>query len=311
MNQSNFSLGDVITLIVALAFSFVCFLSINFYLLGETMASVIFATVIFFLLFGTAFVAKLLKRTKSNFGTCLIWEYIMLFMFTAFFVFFSYSIFPHFFNVTAKKSEIQKKIKDNIIQAQNMFTEYERYAINREKLYKNRLITAVNSKTINPEAYTTYGFENYSISDMKQIETKMFTVHADLFPTNYSDTIQQNGVKEVAISWLKDANKITNSWKPIGIVGVVNTIDKNSNDWLNTLIQLSSIREKGEEASDFVYNLSFSDIKKDFIKDDAPNAFSIILSMLAYSAMLLSWFVTKRDSRSIGAQTTAAYEVEL
>lgn len=311
MNHSKFSLGDVITLVVALAFSFVCFLSMNFYSLGETGSSAISATIIFAFLFGTAFAAKLLKRTKSNFSTCIIGEYFFLTIFTLFFAFFSYSTFPHYFNVTAKKKEIQDKIQQNITQAQKMFAEYEQYATNREMLYKKRLTAAVYSKSTNPTAYKKYGFINNSVSDMKQIETKMFTVHADLFPTNYSDIIYNNGIKEVAISWLQDAQKITNSWKPIGIVGVVNTINKNSNTWLNTLVQLSTVRETGEEASDFAYELSFSDIKKEFTKESRPNMLTFTLSVLAYLFMLLSWFVTKRDSRSIGAQTTAVYEVEL
>jgi hypothetical protein len=128
----------------------------------------------------------------------------------------------------------------------------------------------------------------------------MFTVHADLFPTNYSDTSANNGIKEVATEWLQNAKNITSSWKPIGIVGVVKDIEKNSTNWLTTLIKLSQVREQGEQATDFEYSLSFEAVKTHFTKLARPTVLSLGLAVLAFVLMLLSWLVTKRSTRFPG-----------
>ncbi|MBE0574154.1 hypothetical protein IH575_04600 [Candidatus Dojkabacteria bacterium] len=310
MNQSKFSLADVLTVLAALAFGFVCFLGANFLNIGNdevwgmprTTGCIVIAVVCSVLLFATAFGAKLLKRTSRNFKTCFIWEVILLTLFVLFAVFFSTKTtpFPHFFTVTAQKSEINSKLRTSITQAENMFDAYEFYADNRKELYKNKLKSVVAAKRINPMEYEAYGFQNNGISDDKQIETKMFTVHADLFPTNYSDTTANNGTKEVATKWLQNAKNTTSNWKPIGIVGVVNDIEKNSTDWLNTLVTLSQVSEQGEQATDFEYPLSFDDVKTHFTKLDRPAPLSFGLALLAYILMLLSWFVTKRSTRFPG-----------
>lgn len=300
MNQSKFSLADVLTVLAALAFGFVCFLGTNFYTLGNVAQSITLAIIITVLLGGTALGAKLLKRTSRNFKTCFVWEMILLVLFTGLTIFFSYSPFPHYFNVSAKKTEIQDKLQTSITQAENMFGEYERYAENREFLYKSNLRSVVAAKKTNPSEYIAYGFVSTNVSDETQINNKMFTVHADLFPTNYSDSVANNGIKEVATEWLVKAKGTTTAWKPIGIVNVVNKVEQNSKDWLNKLIGFSQIREQGEKTADFAYSLSFDDVKAHFTMLGKPTGLSIALAAGAYLLMLLSWIVTKRHTRISG-----------
>jgi len=310
MIKSKFSLADVLSVLAAIAFGFVCFMGANFlnidndkvWAMSHTTGCIVIAFVCSLLLFGTAYGAKRLKRTNRNFKTCFIWEVVLLVFFLLFAVFFvtKSSPFPHYFTVAAQKSVINSKLQTSITQAENMFAVYESYANDRETLYKNKLKSVVAAKRINPEEYQAYGFQNSGISDEKQIETKMLTIHADLFPNNYSDTTTNNGIKEVATKWLQNAKDITGGWKPIGIVGVVNDITMNSKDWLNTLVTLSQIREPGEQATDFDYQLSFDDVKMYFTKLDSSTPLSIVLALLTYLLMLLSWFVTKRSTRFPG-----------
>lgn len=310
MNQSKFSLADVLAVLAALAFGFVCFMGANFlnidndkvWGMSHTTGCVVMALVCSVLLFATAFGAKLLKRTSHNFKTCFVLEVILLTLFVLFAVFFATktSPFPHYFTVTAQKSEIKSKLQTSITQAENMFAEYESYAENRKNLYKNKLKSVVAAKNIDQNEYEAYGFKSNGISDDKKIETEMFTIDAVLFPTNYSDTVARNGIKEVATEWLQDAKNTTNSWKPIGIVSVVKDIEKNSNEWFSTLATLSIARGKNENASDFGPPPSFNDVKTYFTKLDSPTLISIGLAVLAYVLMLLSWFVTKRSTRFPG-----------
>ena len=310
MNQSKFSLADIITLLTASAFGFVCFLSSNFFSLGNTLQSIILGLVITILLGGTAIGAKLFKRTSRNFKTCFIWEMILIVLFTGLMIFFTYSTFSHYFVVSEQREEIQKKLTASIKQANNMFEAYELYAENRENLYRSKLQSVIASKGINQE-YTGFGFINSSVPDNKQVANKMFTLHTDLFPSNYSDSIGNNGIKELAKSWLIDAKNKIDSWKSISIITVVTEVDQNSTDWLNTLVEISKVREKGEVIDDFGYALSSNTVKKYFTSFGNPTPFSIMLAVGAYILMLFSWFITKRDSRGTGSYQTAPYEVVL
>lgn len=309
MKQSKFSLADVITVLTALAFGYVCFLGMNFYTMGNTSQSITLSVVITLLLSGTAFGAKLFKRADRKLKTNFILEMLMLTLFTGLMIFFAYSPFPHYFVVSEKKEEITNKLVASISQAENMFAEYEYYAENRMDLYESKLKSVAASKVISLSEYSNYGFVSGSVSDKKQLENKMFTIHAELFPSNYSDTTNQNGIKETAMDWLAKAKRTTVSWKPIGIVEVVNDVEQNSQNWLNQLVALSQVRQAGEKTTDFEHSLLFDDVKDYFTILGAPTPFSIGLAMAAYVLMLFSWFRTERSPKAFGK--LASYEVEL
>lgn len=316
MRQSKFSLADVLTVLTALAFGFVCFLGKNFSTLGHTYESIIWGVVIAVSLAGTAYITKLLKRTSRNFKTNFILEIIVLLLFTGLMIYFAYSPFPHYFNVSAKKKEIQKKLETSITQAENMFTAYEQYAENRKKNFEGKLDNAIfqKQKGTSTKDYIDCDFDMGGQPDNIQKSNKMTTTHILLFPSNYSDSISKNGIKEVATAWLAKAKTTTDNWKPIGIVNVLNNVEKNSNDWLNKLIGFSQLKEKGDDYYKFPYppyQLTFPDVKTYFTTSGKPTPLSIGLAVGAYVLMLLSWFVTKRHSRSTGMLTTAPYEVVL
>ncbi len=321
MNQSKFSLADVLTVFATIIFGVVSFLGADFLNIGNAKVwgmshpagCIVMAIVIALLLGGTAFGAKLLKRTSRNFKTCFIWEIVCLFFFVIFAVFFTTksSPFPHFFTVQSHKTEIKEKLQTSITQAENMFAAYETYADNRENLYKHKLQSVVAARNTNPAEYKNYGFDGISgVSDASQINTKMFTVHADLFPTNYSDTINKNGIKEVAYVWLNDAKSATNSWHfPIGSTEVVSDIEKKSNGWLKdgftegnapykSLIQISQVREQGEIATDFAYPLGFDDVKTYYTKIESPSILAFTLAIVVYILILLAYIFTERSSKS-------------
>lgn len=301
MSNSKFSLADVLSLLTAFAFGFVCFLGLNFKSSGENVVkSIIIALIVSLLLWCCAFGLKLLKGTRSNFKTCIIWEMILFIFLTLITGIFSVSVFSHYFTVSQQASNIQSELTKSITQAEGMFSSYENYANKRESNYERKLKSVVNTKNTNPSQYAEYGFENNGIADLKQIENKMFTIHAELFPTNYSNTIDKNGLREIATLWLGNAKNNISTWNPIGIVSVVNDIDSKSNTWLNSLKGWSTVRQKGEDTDDFTYQLSLNNIKEYFTISDTPPVIAICLSILCYALMLFSYLITKRDTRYPG-----------
>ncbi|MDR2384614.1 MAG: hypothetical protein LBD80_02965 [Tannerella sp.] len=291
MKHSKFSLADDLTLLAALSFGYVCFLGANFFTLGNTKQSIILAVIIAVLLEGLAFGVKLLKRTSRNFKSCFIWEIVLLAAFVGLAFIFANSPFPHYFTVSGKKAEIQSKLLASITQAENMFDEYESYAENRKSIYKSKLRSVAAAKNVNPKEYAKC-FENNGVADETQIENKIFAVNANLFPSNYE------AMQEVDSKWLADARRTVESWKPIGIVAVVNEVEKNSKKWLGELQSFSSVRGKDEQAEDFAYPLSFDDVKTAFTTLGKPTPLTIGLAALAYVLMLLSWFFSERDTKS-------------
>lgn len=312
MKQSKFSLADVLTFLTAFVFGYVCFLGINFSTLGDTSQSIIEAVIFSLTLALTALAAKLLKQTSCNFKISFAAEVLMIVLFTGFIINFTWIPFAHFFNVSKNKTEIQNKLQTSIAQAENMFNSYENYVENRKMDYEGALSSAVNSKDIRPGEYEDFGFTE-GVSDNVQIQNKMFTTHHELFPSYYSDTIAKNGIKEVAIDWLRKATKTTNQWKSIGIIDVVNEVEGNSKKWLDQLIELSKKRQIGETESTqvFEYELTFDDVKTHFTNREKPTPLSIGLATGAYFLMLFSWFITKRNTKILGSLRRANYEIEL
>ncbi len=292
MSQSKFSLADLLTVLGTLVFGFFCFLSVNFLTLGDTTLSIIWAVLISFILGGLAFGVKLVKRTSRNFKTFIIWEWVLIFLFVvvAFFAIFPFS---HYFVVTAQKENIQNKVVSNITQAEGLFIAYESYADNRLNIYKSRLNSIVAAKRVNPEEYKNFGFVE-GTDDNTQVENKMFSLKAQLYPSNYSE------MKQIDSDWLSDAKDKVTSWSPTGIVKVVNTLKIEISSWNEQLKSYSSFRAKGETATDFDFPLSFDDVSGIFNMKTIPNTLALIIGIALYLLMFLSYFITKRHPRYPG-----------
>lgn len=286
MSQSKFSLADLLTVLGTLGFGFFCFLSVNFLTLGDTTTSIIWAVLISVIVGSLAFGVKLLKRTSRNFKTFIIWEWVLIFLFVvvAFFAIFPFS---HYFVVTAQKEGIQKKVVSNITQAEGLFIAYESYADNRLNIYKSRLNSIVAAKRVNPEEYKNFGFVE-GTDDNTQVENKMFSLKAQLYPTNYPQ------MKQIDSAWLSDAKDKVTSWSPIGIVQVVNTLKSEISSWNEQLKSYSSFRANEETATDFDFQLSFDDVSGIFNMKTIPNTLALIIGIALYLLMFLSYFITKR-----------------
>lgn len=307
LKQIKFSLAVVINLLAALTFGYFCFLGANFYTLGDKGTSIAVAVIITLLLIGTSLGAKLLKQTKRNFKSRFIWEIVLLVLFSVLTASFTYYPFSHYFVVSAQKPTIQKKLNENISKAENMYTEYESYVLKRDSDYLRSLNDAVNQKNIAPSVYFAFGFNDSSgVLPQTQLNIKHNTLIPLLKPTNF------NSMKTNDSVWFAKAKISVNNWEPISLVDVVNNIKTNTTNSINKIIGFSRNRAINETRIIFIPNLSeFNNVNIYFTTKGTPSPFSIVLAFFSYLLMLLSWFITKRDSRSTGALTTAEYEIVL
>ncbi|MDR1170753.1 MAG: hypothetical protein LBK97_07975 [Prevotellaceae bacterium] len=291
MNYSKFSLADLLTVLGTLGFGFFCFLSLNFISLGETVPSIIYAVAIAMILGGLAFGAKTLKKTSRNFKTCIIWEWILLFLFAAV-ALIAIIPFSHYFTVAEQKSEIQQQLTASIEQAERMFTGYEDYANKRLGIYRDRLNSIVEAKKTNSGKYNDI-FEGNK-DDKEQVKTKMNIFRKQLYSPDYEAMRLKDSV------WIASAKAIIANWKPIGIVNVIKTIENRVSSRRDELRQFSTVRAQGEEAKDFEYLFTFDDVTGKITELDSPAALAIAVVAGLYALMLLSYFITKRHPRYPG-----------
>jgi len=286
MNQSKFSLADVLSVLAAMTFGFVCFLSINFLTLGDTTSAAIIAFIIAFILGGLALGAKLLKRTRKNFKTSLFFELFFLLCFSAV-AFILVLPFAHFFSVYDKKEEIQEKLLNNFTVSDNIYTKYEDYANNRIELYESLLKAVVQGELINPDEFKKYDFEP-GIDINTQVENKMFTLKAKLYPPNYME------LKNNFISWLSESKGKIEIWSPIAIINVLNTVKSEINSKNDQLQELSKFRAKEELCNDFSFPFFLEDVSKTFSTLGSSTPLSILFAVVLYILILFSYFITSR-----------------
>jgi hypothetical protein len=307
LKQIKFSLAVVINLLAALTFGYFCFLGANFYTLGDKGTSIAVAVIITLLLIGTSLGAKLLKQTKRNFKSRFIWEIVLLVLFSVLTASFTYYPFSHYFVVSAQKPTIQKKLNENIAQAQNIYLEYESYVTTRIGIYSSKIDVAILNIDSQPKELEKFGISrSVSVSLPIQRKNQIDKINYILLPQNF------NQIKTNDSTWLTNAQNSVVNWEPISLVDVINNIENNTANSLNQLVKFSEMKGKNESYPKFSPDKPHpNNVKNYFTTIGRPSPFSIVLAFFSYLLMLLSWFITKRDSRSTGALTTAEYEIVL
>ena len=295
LNVGEITFVLLCTFAVSAVFGFICFLSLNFLSLGETVPSIVFSIIFALLLSIPVFVAICLKKTSRPTKFKIIWEGVLLFLFVVFaFVF----VFPfsHYFTVSSQKAVIQSKLITNIEQAVGMFDAYEDYANNRLHIYDGRLRSVANAQNVNPSQFRDFGFEDGQNVN-EQIDRKMFTLRARLFPSNYED------IKRVASAWLAEQKNTIANWSPTGIVKIVNSAESEITAWRNELKQLSSFRAQGENSVDFEFPLTFDDVTDKITELGSLSRLSILIALVLYAIILLPYRAIRRHPRFPGCKT--------
>jgi hypothetical protein len=292
MNQSKFTLADLLTIIFAGVYSAFCFLSFNFISLGNKNSSLFWAAFIFVILTGLALGIKLLKKTDGSFKVYMIWEFLLLSIFLYVATVFVFP-FSHYFVVSVKKESIQQNVSYSITEAEKMYSEYEKYADNRLYIYESRLKSVAIAKDINPGEYRQYGFVQ-GTRDSTQVENKIFVLRSKLYPSNYSE------IKRANEEWLAKARQIITDWRAIGIVTVLKEMETNLDKWKNELIEFSSYKAQAEKTDAFDYELTIGEINESFTTFGSPTILSIVVAVLLYFFMLISYIIAARHTRSPG-----------
>ena len=307
LKQMKLSLAVVINLLAALTFGYFCFLGLNFKTLGDKFESILYAVIITLILIGTSLGAKFLKQTKRNFKSRFIWEIVLLVLFSVLTAGFTYYPFSHYFVVSGQKPIIQDKLNKNISQAQNIYSEYNDYVTTRVGIYCSKIDVAILNIEGQPKELKKFGItRNPIVSIPIQRKNQIDKINYLLLPQNFKEMKTKDSI------WFSKAGESVNNWEPISLVDVINNIKNNTTKSLNQLVSLSIRRGENDYYPLFKpKKLHTNNVNNYFTEIGKPSPFSIVLAFLGYLLMLLSWFITKRDSRRTGALKTAEYEIVL
>ncbi|MBK9480388.1 MAG: hypothetical protein IPO02_00030 [Bacteroidetes bacterium] len=290
MKKAIFSYTDLLIVIGAFVFGWNCFYGYYYTTLGDFKQSITYSLIIIVVLAILAFLLANRKRVDRNFKSNFIIEMILLLCFFAFGLFFALRPFTHKFVVSEKKVEIQQKLNNSIDSLSNLFSRYEIYANSRISLYKSELQSVVNAKIVKPTAYTAYGFVNGK-PDEKQIGTKLFTLKAKLFPSNFDDMKKNESI------WYNEAKNAIDIWREKSVVDISNKVGANGNVSITLLQDLSKFRAPNEQCDDFSFDSPNVSINHLFTKTGIIPITSLIYAFLTYLLLLSSYLISRRSTR--------------
>lgn len=298
MTQSNFSLADLISLLVGIVFGFMCFLGANFYTYGDTNLSIGIAVIISLLMVGTSMGAIRLKRTNKNFKTRKVWEILMVILFTCFTAAFTYFVFSHYFVVIDKKDEIQTKLTTNLNQVDSLYKLYQDNYERRKDNYESALKSAVLNFELgnNSAPYYALGFiPNRNSSNQSQIRSFLNEFQRDLFPDNFNSIMKKDSI------YVSNSRGIISNWKqkPIGTFEVIKNLNAKIQDTKSKLINLSEqVKAYNKYGPGFNPTTSIGDVEKLFTTTSQPSMLSLCLGFIVWLLMLLSYFTSRRSTKA-------------
>lgn len=296
MEKSKFSLADTLTLISAVIFGFITFLSYNFISGGDKSQSIMMAFIWTISITACALLAKFLKRANGNFKKVIYFEWLFLLLFLIFGGL-SLKKFAHVINVYEEREEIQTKLINNIDNVKRLYPAYDTYVGSRKSNYSEELDNAVSRKTIDATDFHNYGF-NDERPTHEQIENFMFVLNAELIPSNYD---AENGIKDVNNKWLDESRQVVNNpWSfAFGIQDILQSLENNATKWRNELIGFSTFRMDNENAEDFNYSFNFQNISGNTLaKISSPSIVGIIIGVVLLFLMLLPYLISNRSTKS-------------
>jgi hypothetical protein len=293
MRRIQFSLADTLTLGASLIFGYFCYLSLNFYTLGDQTKSIFGSLAIVFILYGLTISLKLLKQTSKNFKKCLIGELILIVAFICLSLF-SIKIFSNYFVILSNKESIKNAVLTNLKTVKGIFESYESKSNARLKIYEFNLRSAVKDKDINQNRFKYYGFINDQ-DESAQINSKILVLKSKLFPEpTYSE------MKSNDLLWLSVAEAKLNDWSPFGVVMVITNLEREALLWKKQLKIFYSFQPKGEIKPIWDYNIQLVKNSSVLTKLNEPNLLGFVLGFVLCLIMLFSYFISSRHTRFPG-----------
>ncbi|MBR6111976.1 MAG: hypothetical protein IKQ08_08535 [Paludibacteraceae bacterium] len=304
--KSKFNILDGLTLILAILFGVVCCFGDYFHSFGKNGNNesikwgVIVAAVLFVLSYG----AKFLKTTTVNFQVCRILEYLFFSGFVVVLLVFGFGSFAAFVNVTSNKTTIQTELNNAIDNSLKMFDSYEAYVANRSNKSTDFMQSLIDNRVSDCASLQSHGFNGISCNNKNLLDSQKASNLMMLQEDLKVDKTQ-------AVKILNEYKGDVANWNPFAIVDISKSLNDSIKVWINERTTKSEkINDFENQVFPFTATVNSFDLKNEF---EAPkwNLLLDVLIVLVFGIlMLLSYFLSKRDSRAEGLNFFGGYKAE-
>lgn len=288
--KSKFSLGWILSIIALLVIALLTFFSSNFQRQGNNVGiSVVIAVVVFVTMLALVYFLVKVKKVSIplNFHKAAIIEALLLISFI-FMAFISIFATNHFYAVMDRKDAIQKEVKAQISQMDEMFSNYNKNVVERVDAYDKELASIEKNKKNNNSAYVNAGLSQYSREDL-----------VVLFRSEISCGDMQASIEQ----WENDMLSKTKGLGLIRLMPRIHEIDETLNNTLEELYERDRKSELGLNGPHWNYTLTIgNNILRHFEKEQGEKLtlWALIVAIIAAFIMLLPYIAADRDGRNKG-----------
>lgn len=288
--QSKFPIGWIFSIIAALAIAVLTFFSSNFQHQGNSVGiSIAMAVIIAICMLIIVFFMIRVKKAAIplNFHKAAIIEALLLIAFI-FMAFISILATNHFYAVMGRKDAIQKEVKAQISQMDEMFSSYNKNVVERVDAYDKELASIEKNKKNNNSAYVNAGLSQYSREDL-----------VVLFSSEISCGDMQTSIEQ----WESDMLSKTKGLGLIRLMPRIHEIDETLNNTLEELYERDRKSELGLNGPHWNYTLTIgNNILRHFEKEQGEKLtlWALIVAIIAALIMLLPYIAADRDGRNRG-----------
>ena len=288
--KSKFSIGWILSIIAMLVIALLTFFSSNFQRLGNSVGiSIMIAVVVFAAMLALVHFLVKVKNVSIplNFHKAAIIEAILLLTFI-FMAFISILATNHFYAVMGRKDAIQKEVKAQISQMDEMFSNYNKNVAERVDAYDKELASIERNKKNNNSAYVNAGLSQYSREDL-----------VVLFRSKISCGDMQASIEQ----WENDMLSKTKGLGLIRLMPRIHEIDETLNNTLEELYERDRKSELGLNGPHWNYTLTIgNNILRHFEKEQGEKLtlWALIVAIIAAFIMLLPYIAADRDGRNRG-----------
>lgn len=288
--KSKFSLGWILSIIAMLSIALITFFSSNFQRQGNNVGiSILIAVVVSVTMLALVYFLVKVKKVSIplNFHKAAIIEALLLIAFI-FMAFICILATNHFYAVMGRKDAIQKEVKAQISQMDEMFSSYNKNVVDRVAAYDKELASIEKNKKNNNSAYVNARLSQYSREDL-----------VVLFRSEISCGDMQASIEQ----WEKDMLSKTTGLGLIRLMPRIHEIDETLNNTVDELRKRDRTSELGLNGLHWDYTLTIgNNILRHFEKEQGEklNLWALIIAIIAAFIMLLPYIAADRDGRNKG-----------
>jgi len=300
MNEKlKFAYGYVLAFMSLTIIAYLVFVGMVYFTGGDMLLSTIITGVGIALMAMACIGLQRLKGTENHFSRCVKFERFLLPLLIVLCLA-ALIPFTHFFTVQRQGEQVKEHFTQMLDESQQMLTEYDKYAKDRLRQYRNSLRATLRGKNRDKL------FDKEAIASIKGADTIMMSNMERAMQLQLC--VGEDSLRQGAAAWLDEARQGVTVWN-VFLVGNVKKIREAVEQWHATMVAGSEQTFPGESVkkdhSAAFNSTHFSEISKRLDAIDAiytdfsfPRPLALLAGIVAMLLLFLPYRLQERNSRS-------------